>query len=84
MPFSRRFSIITEVTHIEVIARGVGVDVRHYLNQTHGEGRWRKLKGRAWVQYENGRIVYAEIHWFEAHGIGKVSFKVAREFRSET
>lgn len=83
MPFSRKFSIISDLKHIEIIARGTGVDVRRHLNQMYGRGRWRKLKGRAWVQYENGRTVYAEIHWFEAHGIGKVGMKIVQEFNTE-
>ena len=83
MPFSRKFSIISELTNVETIARGVGVDVRHHLNRIYGDGRWRKLKGRAWVEYENGREAYAEIHWFQAHGIGKVGLKIVREFKSE-
>jgi len=42
------------------------------LNKQFGHGRWRKLKGRATVErISNGRIRLAEIHWYEAHGIGK-------------
>ena len=75
------FDIISEITNIEAIARGLGVDARHYLNEIYGHGRWRKLKGNAWVRYKSGRVAYAEIHWFEAHGIGKVREKIARELR---
>jgi len=77
------FDIISEINDIEVIARGHGVDARHRLNRTYGRGNWRKLKGRAWVEYRDGRVIYAEIHWFEAHGIGKVEEKIVREFRGE-
>lgn len=62
MPFSRKFSLISEISHVDVIARGMGVDVRRFLNQTYGRGRWRKLKGRAWVEYETGRTAFAEVH----------------------
>ncbi len=77
------FETISEITNIEVIARGRGVNARHRLNRTYGQGRWRKLKGKAWVQYKSGRLAYVEIHWFEAHGIGKVEEKIVREFRRE-
>ena len=79
MPTS--FEIISEITNIEVIARGSGVDARHRLSRMYGHGRWRKLKGTAWVRYGSGRIAYTEIHWFEAHGIGKFEEKIAREIR---
>ncbi len=59
------------VTDIEIIARGAGVDIRAYLNRTFGRGDWRKLKGLAEVEYTNGEIWLVELHWFEAHGIGK-------------
>lgn len=59
------------VTDIEIIAQGAGVDIRAYLNRTFGRGDWRKLKGLAEVEYTNGEIWLVELHWFEAHGIGK-------------
>lgn len=77
----KSFEIISEITNIEVIARGLGVDARHRLNRMYGNSRWRKLKGNAWVRYLGGRIAYTEIHWFEAHGIGKVEEKIVREIR---
>lgn len=73
------FDILTEITQIEVIARGHGVDVRHYLNSTYGWGHWRKLKGIALIRlHKSGRIHLAELHWFEAHGIGRYDFKRKR------
>jgi hypothetical protein len=42
------------------------------------KGRWRKLKGKATVRLTNGRITKAEIHWYEAHGIGRKKFKIKR------
>jgi hypothetical protein len=83
VPFSRKFSVISEISHIEVIARGTGVDIRRFLSQRYGENRWRKLKGRAWIEYENGCMAFTEIHWFEAHGIGQVQLKIVREFKSD-
>jgi len=48
------------------------------LNKLHGEARWRKLKGRASVRLPSGRVRVAELHWYEAHGIGKRDFKIKR------
>jgi hypothetical protein len=42
------------------------------------EGRWRKLKGKALVELPGGEVVWAEIHWYEAHGLGRVDMKVKR------
>jgi len=44
----------------------------------YGKGRWRKLKGRTLVELPDGRIVEAELHWYEAHGIGRVDMKIKR------
>lgn len=72
------FDILTEIKDIEVIATGRGVHIRRYLERTYGKGRWRKMKGIASVRLANGTIVKAEIHWFEAHGIGRKDFKIKR------
>ena len=64
---------------VETIARGTGVRIRHFLNQTYGRGDWRKRKGIALVRYEDGRMSRVEVHWFEAHGIGRVLQKVVKE-----
>lgn len=42
------------------------------------EGRWRKLKGMALVELPDGTVAEAELHWYEAHGIGRVDMKVKR------
>ncbi len=75
------FRIISEITNIEIIALGPSVKIRKYLNQQFGRGRWRKMKGEAMIEWENGRIEYAEIHWFEAHGIGRKLTKRKRSIR---
>lgn len=72
------FEIIGEITHIETIARGTGVRIQSYLTQTFGNGRWRKLKGVAPVRLADGTICEAEIHWYEANGIGRRMFKIKR------
>lgn len=73
------FEIIGQIEAAETIARGSSVRIRHFLNQSFGRGDWRKRKGIALVRYEDGRMGRAEIHWFEAHGIGRVLQKVIRE-----
>lgn len=73
------FRIIGEIENIEIIAVGHSIRILPYLNKQFGKGRWRKLKGRATVErISNGRIRSAEVHWYEAHGIGKQNGKIKR------
>ena len=72
------FEIISEVTDIEVIAKGRAIRELARLRKKYGPGPWRKLKGRATVRLEDGSIHYAEIHWYEAHGMGRKRFKIKR------
>ncbi|MEM7537763.1 MAG: hypothetical protein AAF639_36670 [Chloroflexota bacterium] len=67
---------------IETIAKGKGVRQRAFLNRQFGRGRWRKMKGKAVIQYHNGKITEAEIHWFEANGIGRKLPKAIRDIES--
>ena len=60
---------------------GRGVYIRGYLKHTYGKGRWRKMKGVATVRLADGTICEAEIHWFEAHGIGRKDFKIKKVIR---
>jgi len=48
------------------------------LQKQFGRGRWRKLKGFAQVRLPSGQIRKAELHWYEAHGIGKKKMKIKR------
>lgn len=73
--------IIGEITQVEIIARGIGVDARQALNRKHGRGNWRKLKGLAEVKYPDGSIWLVEIHWYAAHGIGRRDPKDKRKIR---
>jgi len=69
------FEIVGEITVVGTIAAGTGIrDIRR-LRKNYGKGRWRKMKGVARVRLENGRIRSAELHWYEAHGIGKKEIK---------
>lgn len=75
------FEILGEIRDIETIATGRGVYIRLYLDRTYGKGRWRKRKGRATVRFADGTVGEAEIHWFEAHGVGRKDFKIKRILR---
>jgi hypothetical protein len=65
------FEIISEITDIEVIAVGSAIRDIKRLRKQYGKGRWHKLKGVATIHLASGRIRLAELHWYEAHGIGK-------------
>ena len=69
------FEIISDITDEEVIAIGRSIRDLERLREQYGDGRWRKMKGIATIQLSNGRIRKAEIHWYEAHGIGRKEFK---------
>jgi len=72
------FEIIGDITDIEIIASGSGIRILAVLRKRYGTGRWRKLKGITQVQLFNGDVRLAEIHWFEAHGIGKRKMRIKR------
>jgi hypothetical protein len=74
------FEIVGDITNIETIAAGTGVRDRSRLRRQYGGVRWRKLKGVARVRLLSGRIRLAEIHWYEAHGVGKREFKLKLPF----
>ncbi len=71
-----KFEVVSPILEIEVIASGTGVDARSYLRKAYGRGRWRKLKGIATVLLANGAQRKVELHWYEAHGIGKRDMKI--------
>ena len=73
-----RFEVIGEIGGIETIATGQGIHILARLVRRYGRGNWRKLKGFATVRLEDGTIAEAELHWFEAHGIGKRRMKIKR------
>lgn len=72
------FEIISEISGIERIASGSSIREIARLRKQFGAGRWRKLKGVATVRLANGRIRKVELHWYEAHGIGKKKVKIKR------
>ena len=69
------FEIISDITDTEVNAIGKSIRDLERLREQYGDGRWRKMKGVALIQLSNGRVRKAEIHWYEAHGIGRKEFK---------
>ena len=73
-----RFEIIGEIRATETIASAHGIHILRRLVRLYGRGNWRKLKGLATVRLEDGTIAEAEVHWFEAHGIGKRRMKIKR------
>ena len=75
-----KFEIVSEITNIETIAVGNSIRVLSVLNRKYGKGRWRKKKGIATVKIKDGSFHVAEIHWYEAHGIGKKDLKIKFPF----
>jgi len=73
-----KIEIAGPVTAVEVIATGRSLQDRKRLVKLYGRGRWRKMKGFADIRLPNGRIGKAEIHWYEAHGIGRKEIKIKR------
>ena len=73
-----KFQTVGEVTNIELIAAGKSIHEIKRLRKVYGRGRWRKLKGNSLIQLSDGTIHLAELHWYEAHGIGKKEIKIKR------
>lgn len=73
-----KFEVVGEIRDIENIASGPGVRTRGQLRKAYGRGRWRKLKGVATVRLPNDALRKVELHWYEAHGIGKRDLKIKR------
>jgi len=69
------FEIVGELTDVETIASGRRIRELQRLQRLYGKGFWRKMKGIALIRLRNGRTRLAELHWYEAHGIGKKEFK---------
>jgi hypothetical protein len=72
------FEIVGEITRIQTIAVGRNIRNLPRLRKLYGRGRWRKLKGVALVRLPSGAIRNAELHWYEAHGIGRKEIKRKR------
>lgn len=72
------FVILGSIDEVKVIAVGHSIREFRRLVRNYGVGRWRKLKGRTVVKLSNGKMLVVELHWYEAHGIGRKEFKIKR------
>jgi hypothetical protein len=72
------FEIVGEITQPETFAHGNGIRELPRLRKIHGQGNWRKRKGFARVRLSDGSLRDAEVHWYEATGLGKFEFKIKR------
>jgi hypothetical protein len=70
------FEILGAFRDVEIIAIGNSIRELPRLRRLYGPGRWRKMKGRATIRTFDGHVRDAEVHWYEAHGIGKKNFKI--------
>ena len=72
------FIIISEIKNEETFASGSGIREISRLRRIYGNGRWRKRKGIANIEFENGSQKRVELHWYEATGIGRKEYKIKR------
>jgi hypothetical protein len=72
------FEVLGDVANVETIAAGSSIREIDRLRKLYGRGRWRKKKGIARVRLDNGQTRLAEVHWYEAHGIGRKEPKIKR------
>lgn len=70
------FEIVGQIMHVETFAKGSTILEIGRLRKIYGKGRWRKRKGIARIRLRDGSIHLAEVHWYEASGIGKKEFKI--------
>lgn len=72
------FRLRSELSNVETIARGTGIRELKRLRRVHGPGNWRKRKGFATVELQDGSTGLAELQWYEATGIGRKELKIKR------
>ncbi|HYL09964.1 MAG TPA: hypothetical protein VEU31_04445 [Candidatus Acidoferrales bacterium] len=72
------FDILGKISQVKTIASGRAIRELARLQKIYGQGRWRKRKGVALVRLADGTIARVEVHWYEAHGIGKKEYKIKR------
>lgn len=73
-----KFDIVGAISNVEIIATGTSIRVLQSLRKLYGRGRWRKMKGVATVRLRNGALRRVELHWYEAHGLGRRNIKIKR------
>jgi len=72
------FSIVGPITNVETFAIGKAIGELPRLRRVYGRGRWRKRKGDGLIRLRDGTLRRAELHWYEAAGIGRKEFKIKR------
>jgi hypothetical protein len=72
------FEVVGQIVKIETIAVGHGIRELQNLKRFFGDANWRKLKGEATIKFHNGHTRRAELHWYEAHVIGRRKLKIKR------
>jgi hypothetical protein len=72
------FEVVGDISEIETIATGRGIRRLAFLRKRYGGRLWRKRKGIATVRLASGSIRQAEVHWYEAHGVGRKGMKIKR------
>jgi hypothetical protein len=70
------FELLESITEIETIAVGSSIREVGRLRKRYGAGRWLKRKGLGKIRLADGTICEAELHWYEAHGIGKREIRI--------
>ena len=72
------FEVVSEISNVQTIAAGRRIRQLGRLKKLYGPGRWRKMKGVALIRLASGELRRAELHWYEAHGVGKRNMKFKR------
>ena len=72
------FEIVGEIAKVETIAVGRNIRQLARLRKAYGPGRWRKRKGEALIRLARGTLRFAEVHWYESHGVGRRGMKIKR------
>jgi hypothetical protein len=75
-----KFEILGEISNEETFATGSAIRERARLKRAYGRGRWRKRKGTARVRLSDGSVHIAEVHWYEASGIGRKEYNIKHLF----
>ena len=72
------FTVLGTVKDVQTVASGREIRELRRLQKVYGRGRWRKRKGSAQVRLSDGTLCLAEVHWYEAHGIGAREYKIKK------
>jgi hypothetical protein len=72
------FELVGDIDQVETIASGRGIRELDRLQKRYGRANWRKMKGIGEIRLRSGLVVKAELHWYDAHGVGKRELKIKR------